>query len=249
MLYRRWVVPPRLERLWGLSPREAEALARKESSDCFACGAKLRARRLTQVLLELYPVGDPPTPAGSARSWAAHPQIQALRIAEINRIEGLHQALAALPGLRLSEYRDHAQPGQLIEGIPSQDLTRLTDPDAAFDLILSSETLEHVPDLSAALAELRRVLKPGGYHLFTAPVRPGLIRTYPRAVVRPDGVVEHLAPPLFHPGGDLGYPVFTEFGQDLPEILRNAGFLVEVRFGPVTEDDLGQVYVTRRPLT
>src|SRR5262249_40772071 len=33
-LYRRRVIPPKLEQLWGLTPRLAEALARKESMDC-----------------------------------------------------------------------------------------------------------------------------------------------------------------------------------------------------------------------
>ena len=50
-----------------------------------------------------------------------------------------------------------------------------------------------------------------------------------------------------HPGGDWGYPVFTEFGADLPELLRRAGFEVEVFFGPTRDDDLAQVYVCRKP--
>ena len=56
-----------------------------------------------------------------------------------------------------------------------------------------------------------------------------------------------LAPPIFHPGGDVGYPVFTEFGADLPDLVRAAGFEVEVFFGPVGEDDIAQVYVARKP--
>src|SRR4051812_7933840 len=60
MLFRRRVIPRRLEELWGLSPRVAEALARKESSDCARCGAKLRARRMAWVILQLYPTADSP---------------------------------------------------------------------------------------------------------------------------------------------------------------------------------------------
>jgi hypothetical protein len=41
--------------------------------------------------------------------------------------------------------------------------------------------------------------------------------------------------------------VFTELGLDLHEILRRAGFETEVRFGPVRDDDLTQVYVCRKP--
>jgi hypothetical protein len=114
--------------------------------------------------------------------------------------------------------------------------------------MLTSETLEHVPDLDAALGEIRRVLVPGGRHVFTVPVLPATERTFPRAIVRVDGSVEDRAPRIAHPGGDWGYPVFTEFGADLPDLLRQAGFEVEVLFGPVHEDDLAQVYVCRKPV-
>src|SRR5262245_28633959 len=81
ILYRRWVIPPRLEELWGLSPRLAEALARKESSDCAWCGSKLRARRLADVLLETFPVGTPPAPARSVADWVRTAEARSLRVA------------------------------------------------------------------------------------------------------------------------------------------------------------------------
>jgi SAM-dependent methyltransferase len=248
-LYRRRVIPPKLEQLWGLTPRLAEALARKESLDCARCGAKLRARRIARVLLDLYPVGSPPAQARSVAEWVRAPEVRALRVAEINRVEGLHEALALLPNLAFSDFDPTASPGGRVDGVRSEDLTRLTYPDGSFDLVVTSETLEHVPDLSAALAELRRVLAPGGQHVFTVPVLPGVERTFARTVLRPDGSLDHLAPDIRHPGGDVGYPVFTEFGADFPEILDRAGFHVRVAFGPVREDDLAQVWVAcKKPL-
>ncbi|HEX8202943.1 MAG TPA: methylase, partial [Isosphaeraceae bacterium] len=98
ILVRRRVIPPTLERLWGLSPRLAEALARKESSDCSRCGVKLRVRRLAAALLEEYPVGTPSRPARSVAAWVRQTEARALRVAEINLIEGLHAALRRLPG-------------------------------------------------------------------------------------------------------------------------------------------------------
>ena len=44
-------------------------------------------------------------------------------------------------------------------------------PDAHFDTIISIETLEHVPELTAAAAEIVRVLRPGGELLITVPNR------------------------------------------------------------------------------
>jgi SAM-dependent methyltransferase len=248
MLYRRRVIPRRLEELWGLSPRLAEALARKESCDCASCGAKLRCRRIAQAVLALYPVGAPPAPAASMARWVEFPEIRALRVAEINRIDGLDDFLLRLPHFASSDYRPGSGPGEIVEGVRSEDLTRLTYADASFDLVLTSESLEHVPDLDAALGEIRRVLVPGGRHIFTIPLLPHTERTFPRAIVRPDGSVEDRAPRIAHPGGDWGYPVFTEFGTDLTDLLGRAGFEVSVLFGPTHEDDLAQVYVCRKPL-
>jgi SAM-dependent methyltransferase len=247
MLYRRRVIPPRLEELWGLSPQLAAALARKESGDCSHCGAKLRGRRLAQVLLRLYPVGHPPAPARSLARWVEYPETQALRVAEINRIDGLHDVLMRLPQFWSSEYHHGAKPGSIVGGVRCEDLTRLTYADASFDLVWTSETLEHVPDLQAALREIRRVLVPGGRHIFTIPLLPGVAETFARSIVRPDGSIEDLAPRICHPGGDVGYPVFTEFGADLPHLLERGGFELEVCFGPNRAQDLAQVYVCRKP--
>ncbi len=55
-----------------------------------------------------------------------------------------------------------------------------------------------------------------------------------------------MEPTIFHPGGDVGYPVFTELGADLTTLLDEAGFRTEVHFAPLTEDDLAQVFVSRK---
>ena len=49
------------------------------------------------------------------------------------------------------------------------DLTMLDYPDAAFDVVCSADTIEHVPDLRKALSEMKRVLKPGGALVIQAP--------------------------------------------------------------------------------
>jgi SAM-dependent methyltransferase len=48
-------------------------------------------------------------------------------------------------------------------------LEQLPWPDATFDLITSLDVIEHTPDDRAALAELRRVCRPGGWLLVTVP--------------------------------------------------------------------------------
>ena len=247
MLSRPHVIPAKLVEVWGLNPRQTAALIRKESLDCLGCGAKLRARRLARVVLELYPVGRPPCPARSLADWARTVEAKRFRVAELNRIDGLHESLAGLPGLRSSDFQEGVKPGLYVSDVRNEDLSALTYADRTFDLLLTSETLEHVPDLAKALGEIRRVLVPGGRHVFTVPLLSTVPKTFPRAEIGPDGTLRAVAPPIRHPGGDVGYPVVTEFGADFPEILRNAGFTVEIRFGPTTDDDLAQVYVTQVP--
>ena len=87
------------------------------------------------------------------------------------------------------------------------DLQDIELPDGSLDGILSSHVLEHVPDTDRALAELRRVLSPGGSLYLQVPLLQG--RTAPPAV------------PEFH-GDDT--PVFWRFGWDLVERMEAAGF-------------------------
>ena len=49
------------------------------------------------------------------------------------------------------------------------DALRLPFPDGTFDRIIASEVLEHIPDDTGAIAELTRVLRPGGSMAVTVP--------------------------------------------------------------------------------
>ncbi len=49
------------------------------------------------------------------------------------------------------------------------DIMHIPEPDGAFDNILCTEVLEHVPDPVGVVAELSRLLRPGGKLIVTAP--------------------------------------------------------------------------------
>jgi ubiquinone/menaquinone biosynthesis C-methylase UbiE len=58
------------------------------------------------------------------------------------------------------------------------DIQDIAHDDASFDTVISCETIEHVPDPRRALAELARVLKPGGRLLLTTPNYLGTMGLY-----------------------------------------------------------------------
>ncbi|MCL2000050.1 MAG: class I SAM-dependent methyltransferase [Planctomycetes bacterium] len=69
-------------------------------------------------------------------------------------------------------------------GIPTPilqfDLTTCPLPDASFDVVVALNVLEHIKEHEIALAEIFRILKPGGIFVFEVPAGPGLYDDYDR---------------------------------------------------------------------
>lgn len=64
------------------------------------------------------------------------------------------------------------------EGLQVMNATNLEFPNAMFHKIYSLHTIEHIPDVKGTLAEMERVLKPGGKLLLTYPIEPGFLRGF-----------------------------------------------------------------------
>lgn len=129
-----------------------------------------------------------------------------------------------------SLFFDDVPRGRSVAGIRSEDLEALTLEDASFDVVISQDVLEHVFHPDRAFAEIARVLKADGVHLFTVPYAPALETSQVRAEMGPDGV-RHLQPPAFHDDllNPAGVLVVTDWGIDLPTFVRrSAGMETEV---------------------
>jgi SAM-dependent methyltransferase len=214
---------PELGEEWGLSPELYHAFDEREGRVCARCGSSLRARQLAAAIVDRLN-GRLGTAHGSLSALCGSREAAGLDVAEINSAGSLHQFLARLPRLRFSEY------GSADPAVPSEDLMALSYADGSFDLVVTSEVIEHVPDYEQALREIRRVLRPDGWHIFTVPLlwdRP----TRRRATLGEDGKVRHALPPSYHgkpAEGRDDFLVFFEFGSDFPAAVEAAGFEVEL---------------------
>ncbi len=183
-----------LVRQWELTPEERASVERQQMQRCERCGVTLRCRMLalafmtTQDFRGLF--------VDFVRKFRGS-------VLELNECGTLTGQLANLRRRTLAEY-------------PEVDMTAMPYRDGTFDVVLHSDTLEHVPDPVQGLRECLRVLKPGGFVCYTVPAVTG------RLTRRRDGLE-----PSFHgtPGDDLGdWLVHTEYGADAWTQLFEAGF-------------------------
>src|SRR5262245_38860094 len=126
------------------------------------------------------------------------------------------------------------QPGDLEPGlypwaprIQRIDLTALPYPDADFDVVIANHVLEHVADESRALAEIRRVVRPGGWAMLSVPIAQKLDRTRED----PSVVAPEARERLFGQSDHLRL-----YGRDYPQRLARAGFSVELWAGHLAGD-------------
>ena len=129
-----------------------------------------------------------------------------------------------------SQYYPDKQHGEQVGEFTCQDLSALTFANASFDLILTQDVFEHVIDPEKAFAEIARVLKPGGAHVFTMPWYPALQKTRIRAVLE-HGEVKLLEKAEYHgnPVSNEGSLVTRDWGLDFPGcIFQHGGLFTSV---------------------
>jgi polysaccharide pyruvyl transferase CsaB len=136
--------------------------------------------------------------------------------------------------VRTSLYRPQQRLGKKLgPKITNQNLEALKFPDNRFDIVVTSDVMEHVRLDFRAHQEIRRVLKPGGVYLFTVPHLRDRRETFYRvAVVDPADPAKDifLTEKEYHgdANADDGRALsYRAYGTDLDETLQRLGFAVD----------------------
>jgi SAM-dependent methyltransferase len=154
------VLWPELIAQWELSPDEVAYINLQQGFCCADCKNNLRTMTLAAAVTDAFGF------TGTFKEFCRNdPGIRQLTVIEINPAKNLSPFLQALP--------KHA-----LHSFPQLDMQRMTFAHSSIDIIIHSDTLEHVPDSKAALKESWCVLKPGGHLFYTVPIVIGrLTRT------------------------------------------------------------------------
>jgi SAM-dependent methyltransferase len=181
---------------WRIANHEVDYINRQQGFHCADCGCNLRAMALARAVMACYGF------SGLFRDFVQCETASTLQVLEVNEANQLTPFFKHMPGHQLVNY-------------PDVDMMSLPFPDDVFDLVVHSDTLEHVPHPVRGLSECRRVLRPGGYCAFTVPM------IVDRLTMAREGL-----PPSYH--GSSSNPadclVHTEYGADAWKHVLLAGF-------------------------
>jgi len=112
--------------------------------------------------------------------------------------------------------------GTLIDTVRNEDLENLTFPDHSFDLVITSDVMEHVYNPEKAFKEIYRTLKPGGAHIFSVPLINKHNKTQHWATKDKNGEPNFLFEPEWHgnPINKKGSPVTMHWGFDIVDFIK-----------------------------
>jgi SAM-dependent methyltransferase len=192
----------------------------REGYRCATCKASLRYRGQADAILRTYA-----RTSSSIAEIIAEAEFASLSFWEPGVLGPFRQYFSQMPHYVVSDFWPDVRPGDERDGVRCEDLMALTFADESFDLVLTSDIFEHVRKPYVGFAEVHRVLRRGGRHIFSIPVQePMRAATLARVDTTGDEDVNILEP-RYHLGpGNSQHIVYNDFGRDVVENLEAVGF-------------------------
>lgn len=110
----------------------------------------------------------------------------------------------------------------------TDDIVRSSLPSAAFDLVLCTEVIEHIPDSAAALATMHRILRLGGVLILSTPQRYSTLELAAKVAFLP-GIISLVRRVYKEPIIETGH-INLLTARGARQQLRQAGFAIEESF-------------------
>ncbi len=214
----------------------------RESLNCAECGTTSRYRSIARgVLRAVREITG--IEADSVSALCRHrPRVQ-LRVYDTQVPLAVPTVGYPLPSIlgrcewievQCSQFKPELALGQVLAPkVTNQNLERLTFKDNSFDVVITSDVMEHVRLADRAHREIARVLRSGGVYLFTVPHfrdrRDTLVRVQ---AIDPDDPSRDLAlmEPEYHGDGNSAEGralAYRNYGTDLDDELVSVGLAVE----------------------
>jgi len=204
----------RLIEEWELKPYEVDYLNKQQGLYCTKCNANLRSMTLAYAILKHYSL------KGNLFQNRFTKFGRKTKILEINEAGKLHNVLNQFKNHEFAEF-------------PKVDIQKLPYNNNLFDLVIHSDTLEHVENTLEGLKECYRVLVDGGSLFYTIPI------VYGRMTRGREGLKDSFHGTQEESQGN-DYKVWTEYGADFWIEIIQAGF-TEIRI--YTLQDLASIAI------
>lgn len=193
---------------------------------CSGCGSIPRERAIFKMIAEFFP---------NYRDINIHESSPGGRGASIK----LHNECKAYSA---SQFYPDVAHGQInhASGYRCEDLAALTFPDNSFDLFITQDVVEHIFNPENVFREIARVLKPGGAHIFTAPLVNKCNKSECWASRRENGEIVFHHSPEYHgnPIDENGALVTMHWGYDIAGFITQEAKTPTVIFA-IDDIDLG----------
>ena len=173
-------------------------------SKCFKCGSGVRQRLLWTALTKLDKV--------SLNKVIKNKSVLHFAPEDVLRDRIKEQAASYKTADFLAEGYDYAG---IDLNIDMSDMKEVKD--GQFDCVIACDVLEHVPNHINAMLETNRVLKKGGYCIFTVPQKDHLDNTYEDLTITDPKIREEKFGQRDH---------LRIYGNDFVDMLSKAGFEV-----------------------